>query len=120
MTTAADMLDPTALRIWWAVEEGQPGTTVDTKDQELPTTGYYVGGESWTLVRAWARITRQDVIDFVAAHPASRYIGMWMNGGRVYLDAVTHTDDQRTARNLGRDRRELSVYNITAARSEAL
>ncbi len=112
--------DATAAKItiWWAIEDRLPGTTVDTTGEKLPDHGYFVGGASWTLVRATDMITSEDVAAYLAAHTGARYVGMWTEDGRVYLDAVTHVNDRADAMRLGSDRHELAIYNITDAQAE--
>ena len=104
--------------LWAAIQSGQDGATVDALGFELPHYGWYVGGKSWTLVRAAEHITPDDVAGYVSVHPDTRYFGMWVDGGRVYLDSVDLIYREADAHTLGRKRRELSVYNISARECE--
>ena len=114
MITSADMIATASMKIWWAIEDHEPGMTISpaTLDDAAPDHGYYVGGASWSMVRAAAMITRDDVRTFIAAHADAPFIGMWTEDGRVFLDAVDHITDRDDAIKLGRERHELAIYDI--------
>jgi hypothetical protein len=107
----------TTQELWSAIRDGAPGVTVDSWGGELPHYGYYVGGASWTLVRARNTITPDDVAGFVSQHD-SRYLGMWVDGDRVYLDAVDHIYRSTDAHAVATARRELEIYNISTRECE--
>lgn len=108
----------TTASLWAAIQNGADGATVDALGNELPRYGYYVGGASWTLVRAAHAVTPDDVAGFVSTHPDTRYFGMWVEDGRVYLDAVTLIYRESEAHETARERRELAIYNISAGECE--
>lgn len=107
-------------KLWDAVRTGQDGATVDVLGGEAPRYGYLVGGASWTLVRAASNLTPDDVAGFVSAHPHARYFGMWVDGGRVYLDVVDLVYRESDAFESARERAELSIYNVRTAECEAV
>lgn len=104
--------------LWAAISGGQDGATVDALGGELPHYGYLVGGRSWTLVRAASRVTPDDVAGFVSANEDARYFGMWVDGGRVYLDAVDLIYRESDAKDAARERCELSIFNIRTGECE--
>jgi hypothetical protein len=104
--------------LWAAISSGSEGTTVDANGGELPKYGYLVGGRSWTLVRAAHRITPDDVAGFVSRNSDSRYFGMWVEAGRVYLDAVDLIYRESEAFETARERCELAVFNARTAQCE--
>lgn len=109
----------TTASLWAAIQNGSEGVTVDSLGNELPRYGYYVGGQSWTLVRAAHAVTPDDVAGYVSTHSATRYFGMWVDGGRVYIDAVDLIYRESEAHATARERRELAIYNISAGECEA-
>lgn len=108
----------TTASLWRAIQDGADGVTVDSLGNELPKYGYYVGGRSWTLVRAAHAVTPDDVAGYVSTHSDTRYFGMWIEGGRVYLDAVDLIYREADAHATGRERRELAVFNISTGECE--
>jgi len=110
----------TTAKLWRAIQEGADGVTVDTLGGEDPRYGYFVGGASWTLVKAVERVTPDDVAGFVSAHGEHRYIGMWVDAGRVYLDAVDLVYREADAFAVGRERRELTIFNVRTRECEAV
>jgi hypothetical protein len=108
----------TTAALWAAIRNGAEGVTVDALGNELPRYGYYVGGASWTLVRAAHAITPDDVAGYVSTHSGTRYFGMWVDGGRVYLDAVDLIYRESEAHETARERRELAVFNISTGECE--
>lgn len=110
----------TTRKLWAAISSGADGVTVDALDGEAPRYGYMVGGGSWTLVRAAALITPDDVAGFVSAHPDARYFGMWVDGGRVYLDVCNLVYREADAFKTAADRSELSIFNVRTAECEAV
>lgn len=108
----------TTAALWAAIRNGAEGATVDALGGELPRYGYWVGGRSWTLVRAAHAVTPDDVAGYVSVHPDARYFGLWVDGGRVYLDAVDLIYRETDAHDVARERRELAVFNIRSGQSE--
>jgi len=117
MATPLVVRDHTAVTraLWTAIQSGKAGATVDALGRSgLPRYGYYVGGHSWTLVRAAHAITPDDVAGFVSANPDAPYYGMWVDGGRVYLDAVDLIYSTPEAFKIARERCELSIFDISS------
>lgn len=100
--------------LWSAIQSGKDGETVDALGRSgLPRYGYYVGGRSWTLVRAASNVTPDDVAGFVSANDDASFYGMWVDGGRVYIDAVDLIYSTPEAFRIARERCELSIFNIS-------
>lgn len=106
--------------LWAAISSGADGATVDAHGGELPRYGYLVGGRSWTLVRAAHRVTPDDVAGFVSRNSDSRYFGMWVEDGRVYLDCVDLIYRESDAFEAARERRELAVFNVRSQECETV
>lgn len=93
-----------------AVANGEVGGTYATTDTDVPTSGYFVGGEVDSLVNP----TTDEISDFVAAN-RSEYVGFWYDtaDSALYVDAVTHTASERYARRLSALRNEIAFWDIT-------
>ena len=107
-----------ARELWWATLNGCVGFTVDTHNEPLPRNGYFVGGQSYTLVRAANMITPDEITRYVTSHPETRFFGMWVEGSDVYVDCVDHVTDAETAHQMGQDREEIAIYNIATGECE--
>jgi hypothetical protein len=104
--------------LWSAIANGAPGATVDALGHSLPSTGYFVGGRSYVATIPVASITPDDVAGYVSDHSRTRYFGMWEHDGKIFLDAVDHIVDRDHARQLGRLRREIEIFNIATGECE--
>lgn len=104
--------------LYAAVQARVSGITLDTLGETLPESGYWVGGQSWTLTKSVDNFTRDDVEDYVAAHPASRFFGVWVENGRAYLDITDHVESARAAHQLACQRCEFAVFNISSGQCE--
>ncbi|MFD8117078.1 hypothetical protein [Streptomyces microflavus] len=104
--------------LFGAIRSGKPGATVGVRNNTLPTDGFWVGGRSWTLVKSAERITPDDVAAYVTAHAAAEFIGMWVDGGRVFLDVTDHFETSGAAHSIASARNEIAVFNISSGQSE--
>lgn len=116
MTTPTDT-KIAALHLWAALKDGQDGATVPLSRPNghgtLPSTGYWVGGRSWTLTVSAHRIRPGMVRQFTEAHPRAPYIGYWIDQSTVHLDATDHIPDLVTALALAEQRGETAIWDIT-------
>lgn len=103
----------TTATLWHAIRNGEAGVTADSLGFELPHYGYYVGGQSPTLVMPTGTVTPDDVAGFVSTHPETRYFGMWEDDGKIYVDAVDLIYSGQRAMELARERGELAVFDIS-------
>lgn len=96
------------------INAGDDGT-VDTENQDLPESGYFVGGVRPSLVmKDAAHADRGDIGWFVGGTDA-RYFGIWTDteDGLIYVDAVDHMETLEDALTLGAERGEIAVWDIT-------
>lgn len=96
------------------INSGDDGT-VDTENQDLPESGYFVGGVRPSLVmKDAAHADRGDIGWFVGGTDA-RYFGIWTDteDGLIYVDAVDHMETLEDALTLGAERGEIAVWDIT-------
>jgi hypothetical protein len=104
--------------LWSAIANGAPGATVDALGHSLPSEGYFVGGRSYVSVHPVDSITPDDVAGYVSSNSDARYFGMWEHDGKIFLDAVDWIVDRVHARQLGRLRREIEIFNIATGECE--
>lgn len=103
MTTTA------AYEMITAVANGEVGGTY-ANTAAVPTNGYFVGG----LVPSLVNPTNAQIVEFVESTD-STYFGFWYDtaDNALYVDAVTHTTNERFARRLSALRSEIAYYDIT-------
>lgn len=82
-----------------------------------PTTGYYVGGKSWSLVGVPYHVDLYAVMDYLEAHKKvlswpSVFVGWWTHNSKIYLDITDHVQGRYEAANLARVRHEIAIWDI--------
>lgn len=105
-----------ALKIFNSLADGNDGT-LDVMGYDLPAYGYFVGGDGEPLVFDSAEdANRPDALRaierFVSSTPA-RYVGWWTDQetGKVYVDGTTWFRFEADAGRVGRERREIAIYD---------
>lgn len=96
-----------------AIRYGAPGVTVDRVEggSVTHTTGYYVGGDSWSMVRKG--LDENDVLEYLQAHAHQRYVGYWRDdNGRGWLDVTTWHESLYEASAAALDRGEMAFWDI--------
>jgi len=99
--------------------EGVDGTvdtfiTHDDGKEEMPSTGYWVGGIRPSLIFSdKSRVDRGDIAWFVGG-TESRYFGSWVDvaDGTIHIDASDHVDNREDALYLAAERGEIAVWDI--------
>lgn len=87
---------------------GESGGTFSVDGKIVPDHGYFVGGAVPSLIDP----TRQQMIDFIETAGAD-YVGFWEDSadGKIYIDAVDHTDSEAFARRLAILRGEIAYWD---------
>lgn len=97
------------------------GGTVSLVGEDLPTTGYFVGGVVAPLILepsdspAERREMLDDFIDYLNGPTVgAAYLGWWTDEetGRVWVDGTSHHQDHDVASKIGFRRHELAIYDI--------
>jgi hypothetical protein len=101
------------------------GGTLSLEGNPLPVTGYFVGGlVSPLIVEDATSVTglRADLNAFIeylnGPTVAADYVGWWTDEetGRLWVDATTWHETEFEAGRVGRQRREIAVYDIERQR----
>lgn len=92
------------------------GGTLDF-NRNSPTTGYMVGGFSWTLVCHEEIFDIYTIQDFLDAHKnlvtwPGVYVGWWTHNHKVYLDISEHIRTQQIAHELAQGRHEIAYWDV--------
>lgn len=81
-----------------------------------PTEGYAVGGQTYGLElhSEWPYLTKLNGIRaYVTALPVQvDYVGAWTHDGTLYLDATTIVSDRDEAVRLGKERKQIAIYDF--------
>lgn len=110
----------TALTLTVMARAGEDGTVDSfvpldgTEADELPLTGFWVGGIRPSLViNDVSELDRGELAWFIGGTEA-QYFGVWTDteDGKIYFDAVTHVTTRRHALQLGAERGEIAVWDI--------
>lgn len=104
-----------ATQLYYSATNGEDGTMSAT-DEELPTSGYYVGGEFESLVfKNVGEVDRGELAWWIGNNSA-RWYGVWVDqeDGRVYFDGVTHMLYRGTAIDMAILRKEIAIWDIAA------
>ncbi len=97
-------------------KDGRDGTISVLQYGELPTVGYFVGGEVPSLVfDAADEVDRGEIAWWVGSSNALNY-GVWTDKetGKIYFDAVTHFYTREISLQIAAQRGEIAIWDITA------
>jgi len=105
------------------------GGTVSLTGEDLPTTGYFVGGVVAPLVLepsdppAKRREMLDGFIDYLNGPTVeAAYLGWWTDEetGRVWVDGTSHHRDLDVAVEIGLRRHEIAIFDIERDREVRL
>lgn len=93
------------------------GGTFSLIGEDVPTSGYLVGGAGTEHVIGSDQFTPDSVQAFINQNRAQLfskgfYLGTWIEDGRVYLDVSEHHDSYENAYALGQSRSEKAIWDI--------
>lgn len=101
------------------------GGTVSLTGDDLPVTGYFVGGVVSPLILepsdspAERRAMLDDFIDYLNGPTVgAAYLGWWTDEetGRVWVDGTSHHADHDVASKIGFRRHEIAIFDIARGR----
>ena len=104
-----------AEQLYAMAKNGEDGT-IRVDGGTLPSAGYYVGGKCPSFIaKDVAELDRGELAWWVGNNPA-KYYGVWVDSSSkertIYIDAVTHVNDERLAVLLGKSRNEIAIWDI--------
>ena len=80
-----------------------------------PKRGYAVGATTETAIRLPITATETDIRRalFLIWHQfGTRHLGAWVDGDTIHLDPTTIVQTKRDALTLGRENRQMAIYNL--------
>ena len=94
------------------------GATLDKAGTPLTyKSGYQVSAEDLAIIPAY-RLRKAYLIDMLKAIPAGSCLGVWIDGGKAYIDRSARISNKRLALKVGRQLNQISVWDWKA--SEAI
>lgn len=101
------------------------GATIDTVTGERPTAGWLVAlpsNENIVSTELFDIGAVQVYLDKYAddLNRVGNYLGTWVDGGKVYLDTSTLINRDDIAERLGRQYRQLAIFNIGTGETRSL
>jgi hypothetical protein len=93
------------------------GATIAARTLTPITTkrGYAVGATTETAIRIQTTATDKDLAQalfLIWVQYGTRHLGAWVEGDTIHLDPTTIVHSKRAAMNLGRENRQLAIYNL--------
>lgn len=100
----------------------EAGGTVALNGLPLPTTGFFVGGATESLIFERLADVDPGAIERYVTYAPSAYVGWWVDDetGKVYVDAVDWYANEFTASAIARTRKEIAVWDIARVREVRL
>lgn len=109
------------MNITQTIAASPEGGTVSLIGEDLPTTGYFVGGMVSPLVLGNGIDFTPDAlfeidvfVDYVRTRVGAEFIGWWTDEetGKVWIDATDWYETEFRAGRAGRRRREIAIFDI--------
>lgn len=104
------------LRVTREILNAPDGGTYDTWEGVIPSTGYWVGGESSTLTFRSSLHIDSATLDAFVQNAPSRYVGWWTDSetGKVWVDTVSWAGKLGEAYRLAVCRGEIAFWDIAS------
>ena len=80
-----------------------------------PKRGYAVGATTDTAIRLPITATDTDIAQalfLIWVQYGTRHLGAWVDGDTIHLDPTTIVRSKRDALALGRENRQMAIYNL--------
>lgn len=87
------------------------GATVSPTGENIPTTGFLVGGAAPEWSAPENVLTASRVRQFVDLYVDRQFLGSWEDNGRIVFDVSTHHDTYSSALLAARQRGERAVFD---------
>lgn len=94
------------------------GGTADVQGDELPSTGYFVGGAGAVLVFPYEASVDVPLVKAFMARMEARYLGWWtdLETDKVYVDQVDWFDGFPSALKAAKARGEIAFWDVAGKR----
>lgn len=82
------------------------------KQGENPKHGFMVALAGSEVILT-GKPSDAQILDYLAEHdPGHDYFGAWVNDGQTYFDVSVNVADESTARKIGQENHQLSIYDV--------
>lgn len=94
------------------------GATIDYTGSAMQyAKGYQVSKKDLYIISAY-KLRKAQLLELVHGLATGECLGIWIDGGKAYIDISEHIATKREAMKLGKARNQLSIWNWKA--SEAI
>ena len=94
------------------------GATLDKQGNSLNyNSGYQVSAEDLEIIPAY-KLTKKHLIEMLNKIPVGSCLGVWINKGKAYIDRSARISNKRLALKVGRQLKQISIWDWKA--SEAI
>lgn len=95
------------------------GATLDKQGNQLAyAKGYQVSEQDLEIIPAY-KLTKKHLIDMLNSLPIGKCLGVWIYGGKAYIDCSEYIATKRQAMKAGKQRKQLSIWNWKAGEAIA-
>jgi len=95
------------------------GITLDKTGLPLSyVSGYQVSEKDLEIIPAY-KLTKKHLIEMLNRLPVGANLGVWIDNGKAYVDCSQYIATKRQALKLGKQRKQLSIWNWKAGEAIA-
>ena len=95
------------------------GATLDKQGNPMQyARGYQVSEKDLEIIPAY-RLTKKHLIAMLNELADGKYLGVWIDGGKAYIDCSEYVSTKKQALRLGKARKQISVWNWKAGEAIA-
>ena len=95
------------------------GATLNKAGESLSyTRGYQVSEKDLLIIPAY-KLTKKQLIAMLNELTDGKCLGVWIDGGKAYIDCSEYVSTKKQALRLGKQRKQISVWNWKAGEAIA-
>ena len=80
--------------------------------------GYQVSEKDLLIIPAY-KLRKKQLIELLNSLSEGQYLGVWIDGGKAYIDCSEYVSTKKQALKLGKQRKQISVWNWKAGEAIA-
>lgn len=95
------------------------GATLDKQGSPLAyAKGYQVSEQDLEIIPAY-KLTKKHLMEMLNRLADGKCLGVWIDNGKAYIDCSEYVSTKKQALKLGKQRKQLSVWNWKAGEAIA-
>ena len=95
------------------------GATLDKQGNPMAyAKGYQVSEKDLLIIPAY-KLTKKQLIKMLNELADGKCLGVWIDGGKAYVDCSEYVSTKKQALKLGKQRKQISVWNWKAGEAIA-